>query len=57
MARFLTQVFHTKDAVKALETKMKILSHFSLEKLENIKKILDYGSIVAYLRLFDSQLE
>jgi len=40
----------------ALEVKMKILAHFSLTNLPKLKRLLDFGSLRLYLRLFISDL-
>lgn len=42
--------------IKAIETKMKILAHFSLERGSTIKKILDFGTLKIYMKLYTEEL-
>lgn len=42
--------------IKALETKMKILAHFSFDIGSALKKILDLGTLKIYMKLYTEEL-
>jgi hypothetical protein len=42
--------------IKALETKMKILAHFSLDSGSTLKKILDFGTLKIYMKVYTEDL-
>ena len=54
--KFLALAFHSQDMIKALETKMKILAHFSFDSGSALKKILDFGTLKIYMKLYTEEL-
>jgi hypothetical protein len=42
--------------IKALETKMKILAHYSFDNGSTLKKMMDFGTLKIYMKLYTEEL-